>query len=74
MTKFKGYSPLTWIVVILGLLALAVAFISLQAWVFMVLWNAVVPTIFHGPALTFWSSMTCTFLLSIIGGFFRSLR
>jgi hypothetical protein len=43
----------------------------LPAWLFMLAWNFVAP-VFGGPVLTFWQSFAITFILSRIGGWFKS--
>ncbi len=51
-----------------------IALISLfGGWIFMLLWNWVVPIIWtSAPILTFWQAWGISFLLTIIGNKFRS--
>ena len=57
----------------LGLIII-IALISLfGGWIFMLLWNWVVPIIWtNAPILTFWQACGISFLLTIIGNKFRS--
>lgn len=55
-----------------GVIALVAAVISLVAYLFMLLWNAVVPALFHGPVLSFWMALGLWVLLGMIGNLFRS--
>lgn len=56
----------------LGLLVFVIAMEFLVAWVAQFLWNALVPSVFHGPVLTYWQAFIGVCLLSFIGNFFRS--
>ena len=55
------------IVVCLGL-SIVVGVYGLVAWGFQACWNYVVPSVFHGPALTYWQALAGLLLL----GFFTS--
>lgn len=44
----------------------------LWAWLLRLLWNGLVPAVFHGPVLTYWQAFIAVWLLSFIGGFFKS--
>lgn len=66
MDKFVGYL-LTCLVTAIIL----TAFDFLWAWLLMLLWNWVVPDVFHGPMLTYWQAFVGVLLLSLIGGFFK---
>jgi hypothetical protein len=44
---------------------LGLGFITLSVYVTMCLWNSLIPTLFHGPVLTFWQTAGL-FLLSKI--------
>lgn len=59
------------IIGVIGILAIAAAIIFLRAWLFMLAWNFVTP-VFSGPVLTFWQSFAIAFILSMIGGWFKS--
>lgn len=45
---------------------------AFSAWMFEILWNWLMPLLFHLPTLTFWQAWGIIALLSIIGGFFKS--
>ena len=54
---------------ILGVIFIALimfGYIALVTWVIMLLWNALVPTIFGLTAISFWQSMGLMFLLSLL--------
>lgn len=58
--------------VIIVLLIIAVV-IFIQAWIVQLLWNAIIPEFWtNAPILTYWQSLGCCILLSIMGGYFRS--
>lgn len=61
------------VITCLGLI-IVIALISLfGGWIFMLLWNWVVPIIWtSAPILTFWQAWGISFLLTIIGNKFRS--
>ncbi|HVN58238.1 MAG TPA: hypothetical protein VMT63_08085 [Bacteroidales bacterium] len=44
---------------------LGIGFVFLTMWVTMALWNVLIPSLFHGPVLTFWQTAGL-FLLSKI--------
>lgn len=44
----------------------------LWAWIGMLLWNWLVPEVFHGPTVTYWQAFIGVLLLSFVGGFFKS--
>jgi membrane protein implicated in regulation of membrane protease activity len=48
-----------------GFAILGIGFITLAVFVIMSLWNALIPSLFHGPVLTFWQTAGL-FLLSKI--------
>jgi hypothetical protein len=56
----------------LVVLAIIAVLSFLVAWVLMLLWNVVVPTLFHGPHLTYWVAYALYWLLAIIAGFFKN--
>ena len=51
----------------LGLIALGMVPAVLCAWLFMVIWNAIVPG-FGGPAVSFWISLGAWLLLAMLFG------
>lgn len=51
---------------------LFVAFEMGIVWLLMVLWNALIPGVFHGPHLTYWQMLIAYILLTIIAGIFKS--
>jgi len=50
---------------------LAIAFIAVLGVVVMSLWNELVPSLFHGPALQFWQAVGLLVLCRILFGGFR---
>lgn len=46
----------------------------LLALVLMLLWNGLVPDVFHGPSLSYWQAFIAILLLGFVAGFFRSTR
>ena len=57
--------------------AIAVAvvlFIAAFSWVVMVLWNALVPSLFHGPVLGYWQALGLLVLCRILFGGLRGFR
>jgi hypothetical protein len=55
----------------LVVLAIIAAFSFLISWLLMVLWNVVVPTLFHGPHITYWIAYAFYWLSVIITGGFK---
>lgn len=49
-----------------------VVILALISWLFMLVWNFVIPTAFHWVSLTFWQAMACVFLLGFVGSRFKS--
>lgn len=63
------------LVLVLGSVLVVVSWLAIAAVVALVLralWNAVVPSAFGGPVLSFWQAFCGMFLLSILSNFFRS--
>ena len=58
---------------VLGILAVAAIISFAGAWIFMLLWNWIAVGLFSAPVLTFWYAFGLCALLSIIGGFFKSV-
>lgn len=55
------------------LVAVAAFLLSLfGAWIFQLLWNWLVPDLFHGPFLSFWKAWGLTILIQLIGGAFKA--
>ena len=50
-----------------GVIALLLVWTAVISLVFLVAWNAVVPSVFGGPTLDFWSAFALVFVLNIIG-------
>jgi hypothetical protein len=55
--------------IVLCIVAVSALIGGLILWV---LWNAAVPSIFHGPVITYWQAVLLAALLSVIGNFFKS--
>ncbi len=55
----------------IAFLILAPAFVAAVSLVVMLLWNALVPSLFAGPALTFWQAVGLLVLCRILFGGFR---
>jgi hypothetical protein len=45
---------------------LGAAFVVLAVWVTMLLWNSLIPALFHGPVLTFWQTAGIFILSKIL--------
>jgi hypothetical protein len=61
-----------WVILaVLITLALAFGIMCLEAWVFMLLLNWLVPLVVSGFAISFWQSFGLILLLDIVGGFFK---
>lgn len=62
------------ILVICALVLLAMAiYLGLIPFLLMLVWNFVMP-VFGLPEITFWHSLALCFLLTIIGGFFKTSK
>ena len=46
-----------------------VVFASIFAWIFMLLWNWLIPVLFNGPILTYWQALGLLVLTKILFGF-----
>lgn len=55
----------------LGFLVAGVAFVAAVSFVVMMLWNALVPSLFAGPTLQFWQAAGLLVLSRILFGSFR---
>ena len=60
-----------WVVKGAAFLALAIAGIALLSLVVMSLWNWLVPSLFHGPALQYWQAVGLLLLSRILFGSLR---
>lgn len=57
---------------VIGLITFAVGCFFLSTWVFELLWNYVMPTVFKLPVLSFWHSAAIVLLLGFIGSAVKS--
>jgi len=56
-------------VAIYSFAAVVVAVVVGLVWLaFQAVWNAVVPTVFHGPTLTYWQAAGICFLIGFVTG------
>jgi hypothetical protein len=51
-----------------------IVFIAVFSWVVMLLWNSLVPALFHGPALSYWQAFGVLLLSRILFGGIRGHR
>jgi len=61
-----GWGILVTILVILFFLVLAFGVLCFEGWIVMLLWNAVVVTVFGVPTLSFWLSVGILLLCNIL--------
>jgi hypothetical protein len=54
--------------------AAVVLFIGVFSWAVMVLWNYVVPALFHGPLIGYWQALALLVLSRILFGGLRGFR
>ena len=54
--------------------AAVIVFIALFSWVVMVLWNELVPPVFHGPGIGYWQALALLVLCRILFGGLRGWR
>lgn len=54
--------------------AAVVVFIALFSWAVMVLWNELVPPVFHGPVIGYWQAFALLVLCRILFGGLRGWR
>lgn len=62
--------------ILLGCLAIIAIMLLLSAgigFIFMLVWNAVMPSLFGAPMLDFWQAWALWLLIGIIGSAFRSV-
>ena len=50
----------------IGFGIIGIAFVFLFIWLVMALWNSLVPTLFHGPLLTYWQTAGLFILSKIL--------
>ncbi|HEV2230396.1 MAG TPA: hypothetical protein VGR86_15735 [Steroidobacteraceae bacterium] len=71
-------SPLAWMVrgIAKGvaIAAAVIVFIGVFSWAVMLLWNYVVPPVFHGPAIGYWQALALLVLCRILFGGLRGWR
>ena len=65
--RFRG----RWVAKGAAFLVFALAFVALVSFVVMSLWNALIPSLFHGPVLQFWQAVGLLILSRILFGGFR---
>ena len=64
-----GWGCGAWIFAIILILAIAFGFLCLEAWLVMLLWNAVIPLIWvTAPELGFWAAMGLMLLCNLLFG------
>lgn len=61
-------SPLAIVGMVIGGVALFSLIAFLLGWVVMSLWNALIPSLFHGPTLTYWQAIGLFILAHIFFG------
>lgn len=66
--RFRG----RWVVKGAAFLVLGLVLIAVLSLVVMGLWNALIPSLFHGPELRFWQALGLLILSRILFGGFRS--
>ena len=64
--KGTGWGILVIILIIVFFLALAFGILCFEGWIVMLLWNAVVVTVFGAPTLSFWLSVGILLLCNIL--------
>jgi Ca2+/H+ antiporter, TMEM165/GDT1 family len=65
--RFRG----RWVAKGAAFLVLGLAFVAVLSFVVMSLWNALIPSLIHGPDLTFWQAAGVLILSRILFGGFR---
>lgn len=65
----KGWGCGAWLLCLVLVLAIVFGCLCLEAWVVMLLWNAVIPLIWAtAPTLGFWAAMGLMFLCNLLFG------
>lgn len=59
-----------WILIVLSVFAFIIVCNLVSGLIIWALWNFLVPSLFHGPAITYWQGLAISITLSIIGGVF----
>jgi hypothetical protein len=65
--RFRG----RWVAKGAAFVVMALAFVAVLSFVVLSLWNALVPSLFHGPTLVFWQAVGLLILCRILFGGFR---
>jgi hypothetical protein len=65
--RFRG----RWVAKGAAFVVLALALVAALSYVVMSLWNALVPSLFHGPTVQFWQAVGLLILCRILFGGFR---
>jgi hypothetical protein len=65
-------SKLHLFLIVMGILAFAVVFAALEAWVFMLLWNWILVGLFNAPTISFWLAWGVLILINILTKAIRS--
>jgi hypothetical protein len=60
-----------WVVRAILIVPVVIAVLALVGWVVMLLWNALVPQLFHGPALGYWQAVGLLLLSRLLFGGLR---
>lgn len=55
------------IIVIVGVIALVLGVYAFFTWLFMIVWNAVLPDVFGWKVINFWQAAGIVFILGFIG-------
>lgn len=64
------YSKHNWVKGILAALIFVPLFGFLFGWIVMLLWNALIPDLFHGPLISFWQAVGLIILSKLLFGKF----
>ena len=67
-------SPVKWIAKGVAIAVAVVLFIAVFGWVVMLLWNYLVPPLFHGPEIGYWQAFALLLLSRILFGGLRGHR
>ena len=71
LNKFntEKWGCIGWILAIIIILAIAFGLLCFEAWLVMLLWNAVIPLLWAtAPELTFWAAMGLMLLCNLLFG------
>lgn len=58
------------VLIVLVVAGIVFGFGSISALILMWAWNIFIPSVFHGPVITFWQAFAASVLLTIIGAKF----